>query len=70
VKIVGAGAAVVAGAERTPDVAIGAVVTSSSGAVVASGRVVVGGGEDMIEPELTDTKVVGARALPGLDRRL
>nr|XP_040249220.1 spidroin-1-like [Aegilops tauschii subsp. strangulata] len=49
----------------------GAVVMGSGAmVVVGSGRDGVGGGEDMTATELTDTKVVGARALPGLGRRL
>ena len=38
--------------------------------VVIGMVVVVGGGEDMIEQGQSDTKVVGARVLPGLGRRL
>lgn len=30
----------------------------------------MGGGEDMIEPELADTKLIGIGSLPDLDRRL
>ena len=43
-----------------------------SGAVVpvASGSDGVGGGEDMIGTELPGTKVLGARVLPVLGRRL
>ena len=66
----GPSAAVAAGVERTPDVAIGAVVTGSSEAEAASGRVVVGGGEDMTEPKLSDTKLVEPTSLPDLGRRL
>jgi len=41
-----------------------------SGAVVMIGSGGVGVDEDMIEPESLDTKLVGARALPDLGRRL
>ena len=41
-----------------------------SGAVVMIGSGDVGVDEDMIEPESLDTKLVGARALPDLGRRL
>jgi hypothetical protein len=43
---------------------------SGAVAVVGSGTERAGGGDDMIERELADTKVVGARVLPGLGRRL
>ena len=39
----------------------GAVVVGSDG---------IGGGEDMVETELPDTKLVETRVLPGLGRRL
>ena len=44
----------------------------ASGAVVmaGSGSDGMGGGEDMIGTELPDTKVLGARVLPVLRRRL
>jgi hypothetical protein len=35
-----------------------------------AGEVDAGGGDDMIEQELSDTKLVGARVLPCLGRRL
>ena len=51
-----------AGGVGEPAVVIGAVVMIGSGGV--------GVDEDMIEPESLDTKLVGARALPDLGRRL
>ena len=46
-------------------------VERANGAVVmvGSGSDGMGGGEDMIGTELPDTKVLGARVLPGLGRR-
>ena len=57
---------------EAPEVESSGADGESSRAVVevGSGREGVGGGEDMIEQELTDTKVVGDRVLPGLGRRL
>ena len=47
-------------------------VEKASGAVVmvGSGSDEMGGGEDVIEAELPDTKVLGARVLPVLGRRM
>ena len=47
-------------------------VEKASGAVVTvgSGSDGMGGGEDMIGTELPDTKVLGARVLPVLGRKL
>ena len=47
-------------------------VEKASGVVVTvdSGSDGMGGGEDMIGTELPDTKVLGARVLPVLGRRL
>jgi Na+-translocating ferredoxin:NAD+ oxidoreductase RnfG subunit len=42
----------------------------AAAAVEASGADGWGGEEDMIEQEESDTKVSGARVLPGLGRRL
>jgi hypothetical protein len=39
-------------------------------AEVAGGTVVVGADEDIVDPEQSDTKLIGARVLPGLGRRL
>ena len=50
---------------------IGAVEIGSGTVVpVGSGSDGVGDGEDMIETELPDTKLVETRVLPGLGRRL
>jgi hypothetical protein len=57
-------------------VAAAAVVASGldgwggSGGALGSEVAVVGGGEDMIKQEQYDTKVLGARVLPGLGWRL
>ena len=49
----------------------GAVEKASDAVVtVSSGSDGMGGGEDMIGTELPDTKVLGARVLPVLRRRL
>ena len=43
----------------------------TGGMVVAGGgRVAEDGGVDMIEPETTDTRLIGTGVLPGRDRRL
>ena len=60
--VVGAAEVTGAGGVGDPAVVIGAVVTMGSGGV--------GVDDDMIEPESLDTKLVGARALPDLGRRL
>jgi hypothetical protein len=52
-------------AEENGPEAIGAVP-----AEVAGGTVVVGADEDIVGPEQSDTKLIGARVLPGLGRRL
>ena len=39
-------------------------------AVVAKGSDGFGGGDDMVETKLADTKLVGVGTLPGLGRRL
>ena len=67
VKTVGTGAAEVIGIGGG-----GALAVVASGEVVAVGSAMVGvgGDEDMIPPKLHDTKLVGARALSGLGRRL
>ena len=44
------------------------VVAAAVLVVVGSGG--FGGGDDMVETKLADTKVIGARVLPGLGRRL
>ena len=59
-----------AGMETTPAVEASGAGGRGGGMVVVIGVVVVCGGEDMIEQEQSDTKVVGARVLPGLGRRL
>jgi hypothetical protein len=67
VKTTGTGAAEVTGTGKSGApavVAIGAVVA------VGSGRVGVGGGEDMIAPKLPDTKLIGTGSLPGRALRL
>ena len=46
------------------------VVVAGGDEVTGIGRDGLGGGEDMIEPKLADTKLLGAWALPGLNRRL
>ena len=48
---------------------IGKVERIGSGTVVV-GSGGIGGGEDMVETELPDTKLVETRVLPGLGRRL
>ena len=55
-----------------PEDATSGADVEGSGAVVTvgSGSDGMGGGEDMIATELPDTKLVGARILPGLGRRL
>jgi hypothetical protein len=64
---------------RTAEAARGVVTLAeengpeAAGAVpaeVASGTVVVGMDEDIVDPEQSDTKLIGARVLPGLWRRL
>ena len=67
VKTTGTGAAEVTGTGKS-----GALAVVAIGAVVAvgSGRVGVGGGEDMIAPKLSDTKLVGTGSLPGRGLRL
>jgi hypothetical protein len=60
----GASGSVKVAEENSPEAA-GAVP-----AEVTSGIVVVGADEDMIDPETTDTKLIGTRILPGLGRRL
>ena len=64
-------------AVEAPTVEPNGVVGRASGAVerIGGGTVVVGsggigGGADMVETELPDTKVLGARVLPVLGRRL
>ena len=63
-EVTGAGGAEVIGAGGVgdPTVVIGAVVMMGNGGV--------GVDDGMIEPESLDTKLVGARALPDLGRRL
>jgi hypothetical protein len=64
------------GAWGEAGVVAAAVVEASSvdgwdgGVVMGSKVAVVGGGEDMIEQEQSDTKVLGTRVLPGLGQRL
>ena len=67
VKTTGMGAAEVTGTGKS-----GALAVVAIGAVVAvgGGRVGVGGGEDMIAPKLSDTKLVGTGSLPGRGLRL
>jgi hypothetical protein len=60
----GARGAVTLAEENGPEAA-GAVPTE-----VAGGTVVVGADEDIIDLEQADTKLIGARVLPGLGRRL
>ena len=62
VKTMGTGAAEVTGTGKS-----GALAVVAIGAVVAVGsrRVGVGGGEDMIAPKISDTKLVGTGSLPG-----
>ena len=67
VKTTGTGAAEVTG---TPKNGVLAVVAIGAGVAVGSGRVGVGGGEDMIAPKLSDTKLVGTGSLPGRGLRL
>ena len=62
---------------EAPTVETSGTVGRASGAVegIGGGAVVVGsggisGGADMVETELPDTKVLGARVLPVLGRRL
>ena len=67
VKTTGTGATEVTGTSKS-----GALAVVAIGAIVAvdSGRVGVGGGEDMIAPKLSDTKLVGTESLPGRGLRL
>ena len=67
VKTAGTGAAEVTGTGKS-----GALAVVAIRAVVAigSGQVGVGGGEDMIAPKLSDTKLVGTGSLPGRGLRL
>ena len=67
VKTTGTGAADVTGTGKS-----GALAMVAIGSVVAvgSGRARVGGGEDMIAPKLSDTKLVGTGSLPGRGLRL
>ena len=60
--VVGAAEVTGAGGVGDPAVVIGAGLMMGSGGV--------GVDDDMIEPESLDTKLVGARALPDLGRRL
>ena len=59
-------------AVAAPEDATSGADGEGSGAVVTvgSGSDGMGGGEDMIGTELPDTKVLGARVLPVLGRRL
>ena len=54
------------GAEGRPSRA----VAIGDGAAAVAARGSDGGGDDMVETKLADTKVIGARVLPDLGRRL
>ena len=45
-------------------------ISDGAAAVVARGSDGLGGGDDMVETKLADTKLVETRVLPGLGRRL
>ena len=62
VKTTGTGAAEVTSTGKSGALA---VVAIEAVVAVGTGRAVVGGGEDMIAPKLSDTKLVGTGSLPG-----
>jgi len=64
VKTTGTGAAEVTGTSKSGALAVVAI------RAVGSRRVEVGGGEDMIAPKLSDTKLVGTGSLPRRGLRL
>ena len=45
-------------------------IDDGAAAVVARGSDGLGGGDDMVETKLADTRLVETRVLPGLGRRL